>query len=294
MPVANLHMGYVGSVKINGTNYFMSGSSLNPTQAVEAPDLVAGSIMRRGWAYGKVDPAGNVSGPLHENATSLWKEAFDRTDEYDHLVNDDIEVEIHFYKGGGWKFSNCVINSLNIAATAGEYVNFTADFAGKNIAGCTSGDSTPIDCAKLMTWDRVTFDVIGVSGLDYLQSLNFTLNNNVQKIYAIRNDGEASNLYPIDLPCGVREITGSISAYAQQPICNFLNDNIGADSWCDYTATEASKNITFSVGGCGGGDIMAVDFQAVFSRPEGSGQTGPAVYNLNFTAVCEPSATITA
>jgi hypothetical protein len=146
-----------------------------------------------------------------------------------------------------------------------------------------------------MTWDRVVFSVAGVTGLEYLQSVNFSLNNNVSPVFAIRGDGEPSNLYPIDLPCGVREITGTISAYAQAPIGDLVDQHMGADSWCDYTADDARKIITFSVGGCAGASpIIDVDFEAVFNRPEGSGTTGAAVYSLGFTAVCEPSETTTA
>lgn len=291
MATANIHMGYVGGVKINGVNYFMSSSSLNPNQSVDAPDLVAGSIMKKGWVYGKVDPGGSVSGPLHEKAESLWATAFNRTIDFDHLAN-TVPVEVHFYKGGGWKFENCVINKLDIAASAGETVTFTADFAAKSngpgVSMKTSGDADAVICSKLMTWDRVNFSVAGVEGLDFLQSVNFSLNNNVQKAFAIRGDGEDTDLYPVDLPCGVRDISGTISAFAQGPIGNFLDYNIGADAWCDYTADNASKAIAFSVGGCTSAKIIDVDFEAVFGRPEGTGATGYAVYSLSFTAVCQP------
>jgi len=297
MAVANTHMGYVGGAKINNVNYFMTSSSLNPNQTVNAPDLVAGSIIRKGWVYSKVEPGGTIAGSIHENAQSLWPIAFDRTSDYDHLLH-TIPVEVHFYKGGGWKFDNCVLNKLDISATAGEPVNFTADFAAKSnddhSVPKTDGPSTEVECAKLMTWDRVSFEVTGVEGLEFLQSVNFSLNNNVEKIYAIRGDGADSDLYPVDLPCGVREITGTISAYAQGPIYDFLTQNIGADSWCDYTADNASKDIVFQVGGCDEEAIIDLSFEAVFGRPEGSGGTGAAVYSLAFTAVCEPSGETTA
>ena len=290
MASATLHMGYIGGVTIGGTQYFMSGSSINPNQAVEAPDLVAGSVIKRGWVYGKVDPSGNVSGPLHEGATDLWPYAFDRTAELDHLKN-TIAVEIAFYQGGGWAFSDCVLNSLNITATAGEVVNFTADFAARN-ATTPSLAATAVTCSKLMTWDRCIFGVTNsdtsvTAGLENLQSVNFTINNNVQKLFAIQGGvADDHNLYPVDLPCGTREISGSVSAYADQPIMDFITvAKIGADRWIDYTFAQSAKSITFAVD-----PILSLDFQAVFSRPTGTGQTGPAIYTLNFTAVCEPSA----
>ena len=286
MADTNLHMGYIGSVTIGGVGYFMSGSSLNPTQGVEAPDLVAGARMRRGWVYGKVDPTGNVTGPLHEASESLWDAAFDRDEGgtgIDHMAN-TVDIEIAYYEGGGWKFEGCVLNSLAISSTAGEVVTFTADFAGKQAV--TKTDTfTPVDCAKLMTWDRVLFAITGIAGVENFQSVNFTINNNVQKPYAIQ--ATVGNLYPVDLPCGVREITGSISAYAQKNIWDIVNDSdVGADQWTDYTATSAKKSVTFSVLGEEDAAIVDVTFDAIFHRPEGTGQTGLAVYTMNFTAVC--------
>jgi hypothetical protein len=261
-------MGYVGSVKIDGTPYFMTGSSLNPTQAAEAPDAVAGSVIRRGWVYGKVDPTGNVTGPLHEFAEDLWPIAFNRTADLDHL-DGTVEIEIAFYRGGGWKFRECVINSLAISATAGEVVTFTADFAGRSVTEDLSGSpaSSEIDCSKLMTWDRCVFGISGSTGkLDNLQSMNLTLNNNVQKLFAIQGgSADDHDLYPVDLPCGVREITGSISAYAQVPIMEIVTGmGIGADKWSDYDYASSAKTVSFSVDPV----IPLIEFKAVFSRPE--------------------------
>ena len=285
MAPATIHMGYVGGVTIGGTQYFMSGSSLNPNQSVEAPDLVAGSLIKKGWVFGKVDPSGNVSGPLHENATTLWPFAFDRTDELDHLKN-YIDIELAFYQGGGWSFSSCVLNSLNITATAGEVVNFTADFKGRSLT-TASGTPTSVTCAKLMTWDRCMFGITGLTGTDNLQSINFTINNNVQSLFAIQGSiNNVDGLYPVDLPCGMREISGSISAYAEGPITDI---NTGADYWGGYEAATAQKAIAFAVS-----PVLDLTFDAVFSRPTGAGQTGATVYTMNFTAVCVPdNATLT-
>lgn len=276
-----LHMGYMGSAKIGGVSYFMSGSSLNPTQAVEAPDVVGGHEMKRGWVYGKVDITGNVTGPLHENSESLWDTAVTRTDDGDHLAT-AIEVELAFYKGGGYKFPNVVINSLQIAATAGEVVNFTADFAGATAVTTTT--ATAVTCSKLITWDRVVFSA-SPSGSDgetenNYQSLTFTLNNNVNKAFVITN--AVGNLYAADLPCGVREVTGNLSIYAEGDPADAGG---GADTWCDYDATEAG-DVSFAIEGCSG-PIMSANFKAVFSRAEGSGTTGPTIYTVNFTGVCD-------
>jgi hypothetical protein len=203
-----------------------------------------------------------------------------RTDDGDHLET-PVEVELAFYKGGGYKFAALVINSLQIAATAGEVVNFTVDFAGWS-PPTRLESSTAMACSKLVTWDRVVFGFGSGSGSgdlvsDSYQSITFTLNNNVQKAYAI--SGVPGNLYPADLPCGVREITGTVAAYAKG------SPGGGADTWCDYEASSAASMV-FKIVGCDG-DIMNIAFKGVFSRPEGAGTTGLAIYSANFTGVCD-------
>ena len=304
MATPNLVMGYMGSATIGAQSYFMSGSSLNPNQAVDAPDVVGGHYMRRGWNYGKVDISGNVSGPLHElagGATGLWAYAFDRTADGDHLTN-TVAVDIAFYKGGGWSFPAVVLNKLDISATAGEVINFTADFAGKKVdansttlpASSFTGPPVPVTCSKLMTWDRATFSVAGLTNPN-MQSLTFSLNNNVQKPYAITDTlDNTQGLYPVDLPCGVREITGSISMYADQLIADVMGgvtpgggSKAGANAWIDYDAT-AHQAVTFQVSTAGTpGDIIDVTFESVFHRPTGAGQTNLTIYTIAFTGVCD-------
>jgi len=280
-----LHMGYMGSAKINGVSYFMSGSSLNPTQAVEAPDVVGGHEMKRGWVYGKVDITGNVTGPLHEGSGDLWALSKDRTTDGDHM-DTAFEVELAFYKGGGYKFPNVVVNSLQISATAGEVVNFTADFAGATSTTAVSS-STAVTCSKLVTWDRVVFTASpsgsgGATNANY-QSVTFTLNNNVNKAYVITD--ATGNLYAADLPCGVREITGTLSIYAEGDPADAGG---GADTWCDYDATAAGDvNFQIDTACAGGSTILDANFKAVFHRAEGAGTTGLTIYTVNYTGVCD-------
>jgi hypothetical protein len=293
-------MGYMGHCKIGGTQYLITGSSLNPVQTVEAPDLVQGFYMRKGWNYGKVEIGGNVTGPLHEFATTLWNETIDRTTDGDHLDN-VVEVEIAYYKGIGRKFSNCYINSLEISATAGDVVSFTVDFIGakqdEDAAASTAVDCLTSysegDCSKLVTWDRVSVNWGSVStAIENTQSMTLTVNNNLERQYSI-HDGTA-DLFPIDVTAGIREVTGTVSLYAEGPIClgggTFDIAKFGANDFDDYANTDRTT-IQFSIGGAsGGGDIIpSTSIDVVFNRPESSAVTGPTIYTLNFTAVCDLS-----
>ena len=299
--MANIHMGYMGHCKIDGTQYLITGSSLNPVQTVEAPDLVAGIYMRKGWNYGKVEIGGNVTGPLHEYATTLWPLCFERNADGDHLASGGIEIEIAYYKGTGRKFGTCYINSLEISATAGDVVSFTADFMGAKTdedadpttaVDCLS-DYSEGTCSKLVTWDRVAVNWGALSGtIENTQSFSITLNNNLERQYAI-HDGTA-DLYPVDVTAGMREITGTVSLYAEGPIClgggTFDIGKFGANDYDDYAATDRTT-IDFSVGGAaGGGDVIpSTSVDVVFNRPESSATTGATIYTLNFTAVCDAS-----
>ena len=308
----NIHMGYVGHCKIGDTGYFITGSSLNPVQTVDTPDVVAAHQMRRAWNYAKIEIGGNVTGPIHENASDIWSYAWNRTSDLDHLGtggpdNDGgssgaMVVEIAYYKAEGRKFNKCYINSLQISATAGDVTSFTVDFVGMEP---DAGDAverlntdintdTELQCAKLITWDRTYIDVAGVA-FDNAQSLTLTVNNNLQRQYGIKTSAAATNnLHAIDAPAGPREITGTISLYAEGPIALggglFPNDGtFGADDWGDYDATDQTA-LTLQVGSAAAGLIIDQSFKAQFHRPEASAQTGPTIYTLNFTAVCEATA----
>jgi len=298
--MANIHMGYMGHCMINGVQYLITGSSLNPVQTMVAPDVVQGFYMRKGWNYGKVEIGGNVTGPLHEYSSNLWPLCFDRNSDGDHLASGGIEVDVAYYKGEGLKFGHAFINSLEISATAGDVVSFTADFMGAKTDE-TADPSTAVarlqdyeeaTCSKLVTWDRVAFEAVGITAtIKNIQSFTLTLNNNLERMYSIRDDYTTQDLYPIDVVAGMREISGSLSLYAEGPI--FVNGGMftiskfGANRYTDYQATDRTT-INFTVGGAfGGGDVIPeTTFDVVFNRPEASAQTGAMIYTLNFAAVC--------
>jgi hypothetical protein len=311
--MATLHMGYLGYAKITPSGgtavyYPITGSSLNPVQGVDAPDLVVGHEVRRGYNYSKIEIGGNITGPFHENAASLWKSAYNRStsgdDAHDHL-DDDVKVEITYYFSKGRSFNNCYVNSLQISATAGDVTNFTADFIGykpeggsalsdittqTHSSGISGGDS--VTCAKLVTWDRVKLASADLPTDSQIQSFTLTLSNNLQRGYSI-TDG-TGDLHPIDVPAGFREISGSISLYAQTGLSDSdfsyatgTDTKFGAEDFNNYTAGTLS-DIEFEVGvGLTSPPVPSTTFKARFHRPEAAAQTSLTIYTLNFTAVCD-------
>lgn len=273
-----VHMGYVGQAKIKDTYYLMTGSSLNATQAVEAPDTVGGAAMRKGAIHGKIEIGGNITGPIHENASELYDLSMTRDSGLDHMAN-KFTVLISYYQAGGTEFKDCVVNSLQLSCTAGEVATFTLDVVGLSAAANTTPVSdTSVACAKLMTWDQCT--VTGApAAMDQVQSINMTLNNNVQRAYVLGQD----NFFPADIPCGFREMSGTISAYAEG---SPFDAGGGADDWAASKITDATE-LSLAIG-----DVMTLKCEnPIYHRAEGQGQTGPAIYSLNYTGICEPSGT---
>ena len=279
------HMGYIGAASIEGTKYFVTGSSLNPVQTVNAPDVVAGHKMRRGWNYGKVEIGGNVTGPYHTGAGSLFAQATERGSgaDQDHMSYNDLTVEIAYYWGAGRKFTGCSINNMQIACTAGDVATFTVDFFGTKVEDSTF--SGAVGCSKLITWDRCKLSTTKLKTAN-TQAFTATFNNNLQRLYAI-TAGADSDLFPIDVPAGPLEVTGTISLYAEGPLSAFGlggSGAFGADNWGQYESDQAKQRVTMQIGNPA---VASAVFDAVFHRPESVSQTGPTIYTLNFTGVCD-------
>lgn len=286
MPV---HMGYMGHAKLDGNLVFLTGSSLNPVQAIEAPDLSQGTYIKHVYNYGKLEIGGNISGPIDENHGNVYSLARLREASGDRLTSNSISVDIAYYKAQGRSFTNCAINTWEVSVTAGEVAQFTIDFFG---AGTEGGGGAGVDqytgdasatCSKLVTWDQC--GVTGFTGSDQVQSFTFTLNNNLERVYKITTPG-AATLAPLELAAGFMEITGSVVVYADGPISGGdydVADGFGADAYCDYEAGTSSQ-VTMAIGSCP--EIMSQAFTPVWQRPEASVTTGLAMYTLNFQGLC--------
>jgi hypothetical protein len=292
--MTTIRMGYLGYATINQVGYFLTGSSLNAVQTVNAPDLVMAKEVKRGWNMSKVEIGGNFTGPLHENAASLLKQAINRNTTYADHMAEVVTVGIAFFGGGsanttvavGQQFGNCQIGSLALTATAGDVINFTADFMGAQAPVDFSSVYEGIDCAKLLTWDRMAVDPGVVSPV---QSVTITFNNNLERQYTIESTiTNVNSLYPVDITAGIREVTGTFSLYATDDHSIraggtfFPFPDWGADSYPDYQVTDLI-NIGFQID-----PLMSAPLQIEvrMHRPEASASTSAAIYSLSFVSVC--------
>ena len=231
------HQGFIGSAWIQttanptGIGLFLTGSSLNPVQEINAPDIVQGQIVKHLWNEGKIEIGGNIQANIDENHQSIFDAAWNRNTTYpDHMDEEHIVVKISYYRSAGANariVNNLAIASYEVSVNAGDVATFTCEFMGASVydngaltpALQVENFNNPAACAKLVTWDRCFFTITGFNVA--IQSFTFNVNNNLQRVFKIRssntvaqNEDPAATLYPVELVAGFRELTGSVTAFA--------------------------------------------------------------------------------
>jgi hypothetical protein len=293
------HVGYMGYAKVGSTIIKITGSSLNPAQAINAPELVQGEYNKRAWNFGPIETGGNITGPCGDLTTvTLASDAWDRDNTVGDKMANTVDVEIYFYKAtgnSGRKFAGCNINSYALSVTAGDVATFTADFFGTAVTPVTSAaltSPTLVACEKLITWDKcgITAAITGITDFEnQIQGWSLNINNNLKRIY---NVGQKSTdvaidgkLFPVEILAGIRDVTGSITLYADTGnnalLTKLANSPwFGADAFDDYN-TSTSTTFTFTVG-----TAISIPLKCTFARAEMNAMTDTMTYTLNFTGLC--------
>lgn len=286
------HVGYMGYAKVGSTIIRITGSGLNPVQAINAPELVQGEYNKRAWNYGPIETSGNITGPLGEiSSPSLTAYAWDRDNAVGDKMNNVIDVELYFYKSSGnsgRKFSSCQINSYALSVTAGEVCTFTVDFFGTTVTAVGPASFNTTACEKLITWDKC-----GVTGLtspnisDEIQGWSLTINNNLKRIMRVGQP----DLFPVEILAGIRDITGTLTIYASDANSALLTKlnappYFGADSYDDYTASTP-VTLIFNAG-----NAISIDIKCYFQRTEANATLDTMQYTANFTGLCNDYTTV--
>ena len=327
-----VHMGYIGSAQISSvqasipaTPIFLTGSSINPVQNLNAPDIVQGQYVKHLWNYGPIEIGGNITGPVASNHQSVFDAAWYRygvtessgvatstnPTDGDHMNAEDIVLEISYYRSSGRKFNRCAINSYEVSVMAGDVANFTVDFMGAAVPLGSGVEGQygasynyPASCLKLVTWDRCSFGLtpLPTFGTDAfeVQAFTFTVNNNIQRIYKIDTSGNPQDkLYPLELVAGFRDLTGSVTVFAEggapenlYAVWDDTTAGFGAEAYDTYDPTTGNNFSVNMLVGAGGGFVTPIidqTFKIFFRRPEASSRTDVQVYTLNYQALCTPS-----
>jgi len=312
-------MGYLGSASIDGSPMYLTGSSLNPVQELNAPELIQGRIVKHVVNYGKTEIGGNFTGAMAEDhAHGIWTRAYDRdSSSNDHMLNDSIVVEINYYRSSGRTFKHCCINSFEITLTAGDIAYFTIDFmsaanpaqfADEEFVDPTAPTNRPVPTGgkKMITWDRCAFNVTQWTAPDLgLQAFSFSINNNLQRVYCLNEGTDAGTenmrLFPCELVAGFRDITGSVSVFSNnRPETMFPPNDVsdhgganssayGADSWDDYglggSGSLFKKVCQMIIGKDSSTTVIDYTFTAAFRRPEASARSDLQIVTMPFVGI---------
>jgi hypothetical protein len=286
--------GFRGFAEINTSGELLrfASCSLNASQDVEAPDLVMGDETHNAWAYGKIDVAGTISGPVTESLGAFLLAIDAQTG-----TASGVQINVKYYDGYDRSFTGCQLQSFSFTVTAGEVVQFNLNIIGETV-DTTGTTSVPTFTKgeKLVTWDKAvlrakglqldeTFSFSGLSAITGLQSFTFEANNNITRQFIVSE----SSLFG-DLVEGMKAVTGSISSFVDKS-SDTTGDNItgstpdgtriphGADFWDQYLGDYANA-IEFDIGA----DIR-IRSALRFHRGTTDLSPGPVVTTINFTGV---------
>jgi hypothetical protein len=276
--------GFRGYAEIDGqtprVRIRFNSCSLNATQDIEAPDMVMGDDTHDAWAYGKIEVAGTISGPVTESTGTF-------IDILEANITDGVQINVKYFEGYTRAFTGCRLNSFTFNVSAGEVVNYSLDIIGvrredtdpPDMVGFTKGE-------KLVTWDKASFRVGSLKfdeDVDWstiydtltfqagLQSFSFTASNNITRQFIL---GE-SDLFG-DLVEGMKSVEGSISSYTEK---SSTGVGSGANFWDQYDGDYAYP-IRFDIG-----SNLRVTAAVRFHRGTTELAVGPIVTAIGFKGV---------
>ncbi len=275
--MATINQGYMGWATVFGAKTRFSTADIAVRQTPEIPDLVMGDWDHDAWHYGPIAIDGSMSGPVTERfvggAGSIWESATKRSEPCGTLASGSGNIDLNYYCGpGGGRnqrlFKACLIDSMSFSCTAGDVANFSINFIGAeddhpwgNYGGRYQ------EPEKIVTWDAIKLsgDAIDTG----VQSFEFTINNNIEVVYAMHED---ANFFPFALVPGLRTLTGSLSIF------NIPSGDFGADSYYLYDA-NTPHSLEVDIAG------TAFTIPCAFHRIEPQSAVGPIVTTVGFTSV---------
>ena len=204
--------------------------------------------------------------------------------EFEWLLNkaisgEDIEVVMTFWKNLATKVwvRKAKITSFTISMKAGEVVSFSCEITGAEYDG-TFGSSTPVDCTKLVTWDRCTVQAVATEIGNLLilptmvASFDLTINNPPIPIYTAKwsdSTDQSHGLMPQKIRLGIQEVSGTIS---------FL-DSVASTGGSVHLS--GAGYIKFGV------DVMNKKVNVVFLPPTDQANGGLYIQTVNFTGASD-------
>lgn len=266
--------GFTGFALCGSNHLRFNTCSLNASQEVEAPDMVMGDYTHNAWAFGKIEVAGQISGPLTENSMNFIDDVW---------TTQGSTIDVKYYAGYTRRFTNIWANTLTINVNAGEVAQFTLDLIGNTVSASEPTMNWYTDTEKLLTWDKCAMYYGTVRGTTFsggtvlpnLQSFSITVSNNITRAFIIK----ASDLFG-DLVRGMSAVTGSCVAYNLKSGVDLADGYTGSGAlyWDQYENNDYHP-ITISLGD------KTLQCTVVFHRGTSELSVGPVLTTLGFTGI---------
>lgn len=287
--MATINPGFTGYAK-TATNYCRFNTcNVNPTQTIEAPEMVMGDYTHNAWAYGKIEVGGSLSGPVTESSMAFLKELWgDSATAKGLWTPGGFTIYVKYYEGFEREFQGIQINQITFTITAGEIVNFNADLIGTGMVDSTTLAGSDYTLGeKLVTWDKAALrvgDLEDASAVTFgslaaytgLQSVSITITKNVTRQFVIAQSSLFGNLVQ-----GMHAVTGNLVSYTST---SGLGETAGAaygsgaNYWDQYNGNQV-HGIEFDIG------AYTVSAGVRFHRATTELNTGPVLTTLGFTGV---------
>jgi hypothetical protein len=227
-------IGYVGWVRFDDSDYIRATSAdLKATQAIDKPDVVDGKFDKTVYQLKPVEVGGSIQFPAvyeigigvgsETPSDKLWKYAVARQ-ESGLLLKSDVNVDIKYQNGVGFKYTGNIIDAYEWSITQGETLNINATLLGKNrVPFVRSEETTEFHqpmyrqrSTRAITWNDITIGMTLSTGQtvpsETIRSFKANVANNATRYYTLNG-----SLAPALILPGKRDITGTITLVGRNP-----------------------------------------------------------------------------
>ena len=292
-----INQGFRGIATIGGEQLRFESADISAKQSINAPDLVMGNEDRMAYNYGAITYDGSISGPITEDwlgGVNIFNWACYRGAPGACIPLQAYDIGLYYYcEGAGGRdklFTDCLVNTLDISATAGDTATYNLGIIALNKGDSPFSDAAPpnkTNPEKIITWEKINLTVdtsaddskAGAADFSDIAISAFTLNvnNNITPQYSLGQP----DLTPYDLVHGIRTISGSITAY-DVPKAD------GVTTFSEYCAgNEAVITLDLSTSTCEARTLGPISIKVRFDRVQPSLSSGILTSTIAFNGVNE-------
>lgn len=234
-------MGYIGGIQIGSLQVVRATSaSLTAKQAINHPDVIDGGVDWTLYQLAGIEIDGDVAIPVVGGSFPQQLLAFlHRNVSGDGQMTTPIDVTISYGKQLVRTFKDCLMNTLEMRATAGERLDATVNFWGTSFTTGGGSIGGPTDGVKrVLSWADISISGPSVNSCD-VRAFSFNVNNNLSRNYTFCNKPGIEGFFPNNISAGKRNVSGNLEFQGPAPTEDlaFANSNTTSPNGGDLVLT---------------------------------------------------------